>query len=87
MARSNYLFRANKKKKKSERQNESIVRTNVKKSCDSTVMNYFKLDEFRKQLKSNQIANLTLDEMVERVCERRIGLGLNKPKVISKYRS
>ena len=53
MARSNYLFRANKKKKKSERQNESIVRTNVKKSCDSTVMNFFKLDEFRKKLKSN----------------------------------
>jgi len=75
------------KKKKRERQNESIVRTNVKKSCDSTVMNFFKLDEFRKQLKSNHIASLTLDDMVERVCERRIGLGLNKPMIITKYRS
>ena len=30
---------------------------------------------------------MTLDDMVDRVCERRIGLGLNQPMIISKYRS
>ncbi len=64
----------------------SIMRTNVKKSCDSTVMNYFKLEEFRKEIKNNTIANLTIEDMVAKICQRRIGCGLNKPAIISQFR-
>jgi len=56
----------------------NIMRTNVKKNCDSTVMNYWMVEEIRKDIKKGKLGTLTIDEMVSRVTERRIGCGLNK---------
>ena len=46
--------------------------------CDSTVMNYFKLQEIEKDIKRGTFNELTMDEMIDRVCNRRLGCGLNR---------
>ena len=45
---------------------------------DSTVANYFEIQELEKELKNGKLTNLTMEQMLERVCERRIGCGMNK---------
>ena len=77
-ARANYKFRAKLGNKKKERQNTNIERTNVKKICDSTIMNQFNLIEIGKEIRRGMLTDLTMNEIVTRVCDRRIGCGLSK---------
>ena len=46
--------------------------------CDSTVMNYFELHEIEKEIKRGALKNTKIDTMVDRVCVRRLGCGLNR---------
>ena len=58
------MFRANQYKCKRERQNTNVERTNVKKMCNSTVMNYFELQEIMKDIRRGIYNEKTTDEII-----------------------
>ena len=75
------MKRAKLKKKKNERQNTHIRRTDFKKISNSIVMSYQGLREIEKDIKKGFFNELSMDEMIERVCCHKIGCGIESVNI------
>ena len=80
-ARKNYMIRAKLRKKKNERQNTHIRRTEFKKINNSIVMSYTALREIEKEIKRGEFSELSMEQMIERVCNRKIGCGIEQVNI------
>ena len=75
------MIRAKLRKKKNERENTHIRRTEFKKINNSIVMSYTALREIEKEIKRGEFSELSMDQMIDRVCSRKIGCGIEQVNI------